>query len=99
MVKTYDALKAAGKNFEVIFVSSDQDLDGFEEYFGSMPWKAVPFENEDLRQEIGNHFGVRGIPQLIILNSEAKIISKDGRTEVTKDKEKAFDKWSAAASA
>lgn len=29
---------------EIVFVSSDRDEDGFQQYFGSMPWMAVPFQ-------------------------------------------------------
>ena len=33
---------AASKNFEVVFVSSDRDQKSFDEYYGEMPWLAVP---------------------------------------------------------
>jgi nucleoredoxin len=29
---------------EIVFVSSDRDPAGFQQYFGSMPWMAVPFQ-------------------------------------------------------
>jgi nucleoredoxin len=29
---------------EMVFVSSDRDEGGFQQYFGSMPWMAVPFQ-------------------------------------------------------
>jgi len=94
--KTYQDLIKESKPFEIIFVSSDQDEDSFKEYFGSMPWKAISFEKEDVRTALGEKFGIRGIPALIVLNSEGKVISKDGRAEVMKSKEKAFDTWSSA---
>jgi nucleoredoxin len=28
---------------EIVFVSSDRDPGGFQQYFGCMPWMAVPF--------------------------------------------------------
>lgn len=30
---------------EMVFVSSDRDEGGFQQYFGSMPWMAVPFQS------------------------------------------------------
>ena len=96
--KTYQDLIKESKPFEIIFVSSDQDEDSFKEYFGSMPWKAISFEKEDVRTALGEKFGIRGIPALIVLNSEGKVISKDGRAEVMKSKEKAYDAWVSASS-
>ncbi|CAF1176527.1 unnamed protein product [Rotaria sordida] len=29
--------------FEIVFVSSDEDEKSFNEYFQTMPWKAIPF--------------------------------------------------------
>jgi len=39
--------KMSGKDFEVVFVSSDKDESQFNEYYGSMPWLALPFINRD----------------------------------------------------
>ena len=36
-----------GKNFEVVFVSSDRDEDSFKEYYAEMPWLALPFADRD----------------------------------------------------
>jgi nucleoredoxin len=96
LATTYNNIIKEGKAFDLVFVSSDQDEDSFKEYFGSMPWKAVPFSDEERRQKIGEDFGIRGIPALIVVNSQGQVISKDGRTDVTKHKEKAFDTWAAA---
>ena len=63
--QTYLQLKAAGKDFEVVFCSFDRSQKDFEEYFGTMPWLAVPFDRADLRQSLGNTFDVSGIPTLL----------------------------------
>ena len=36
-----------GKNFEVVFASSDRDEESFNEYYATMPWLAVPFSDRD----------------------------------------------------
>ena len=36
-----------GDLLEIIFVSSDRDEEGFDEYFGEMPWLALPFDNRE----------------------------------------------------
>ena len=47
----YNKLAAQGKNFEVIFASSDRDASAFAEYFGTMPWKAIPYEVRRVSQQ------------------------------------------------
>ncbi len=34
----YNTAKKEGKNFEIIFVSSDQDEASFNDYYTEMPW-------------------------------------------------------------
>jgi nucleoredoxin len=68
---------------EVVFVSADSDLDGFNEYYADMPWLAVPFENRAKESELSGKFGVEGIPALIVVDGEGNLVTKDGRTKVT----------------
>lgn len=89
----YNNLLKEGKAIEIVFVSSDQDQEGFEDYFGSMSWKAIPYADEERRQALGEQFGIRGIPALIILNKDGAAVDKDGRATVMKHKEKAFESW------
>ena len=44
----------AKKNFEIIFVSSDQSADQFEEYYKEMPWLALNFNERALKVEATN---------------------------------------------
>ena len=48
--KFYQKVKAAqGDKFEIVFVSSDQDENQFNGYFGEMPWLAVAFTDAEKR--------------------------------------------------
>eukprot|EP01052_Picozoa_sp_SAG31_P041140 SAG31_NODE_6156_length_2145_cov_2.099218_3_plen_313_part_00 len=38
LVQTYSALKQQNRDLEVVFISSDRDQAGFNEYLGQMPW-------------------------------------------------------------
>jgi len=49
LAEFYQQMKAAGKPFEVIFVSSDKDGAQFREYHGSQPWHAVPFGSKEMQ--------------------------------------------------
>lgn len=45
LVETYNTMKDAGKKFEIVFASSDRDEAAFDEYFGEMPWLALPYDD------------------------------------------------------
>jgi len=85
LAEIYRNLKAAGKKFEVVFVSSDQDYEGFNAYFAEMPWLALPYDKRETKQELSSKFGVSGIPTLILLNPDGSTITQDGRSMVVSD--------------
>ena len=79
--KIYLDLKKQNAPFEIVFCSADKDQKGFEEYFSSMPWLAVPFENEEIRQNLSSLFEVSGIPRFVMLSPEG-VINPNAREEV-----------------
>jgi len=85
LVKTYNTLKEAGTDFEIIFVSSDRDQASFDEYFGEMPWKALNFEDREAKAALSDAFDVEGIPSLQILDANGKVITSNGRSVVSSD--------------
>lgn len=94
----YEALAEQDETaMEIVFVSSDGDTHSFNEYFGSMPWTAVPFDSKSIIEDLGQKFGVRGIPTFIVLNaSTGSIVDADGRSTVAGargDTNKAMKKW------
>jgi len=93
LAKTYKLLTEQGKNFEIVFVSSDNDDSGFTEYFNSMPWKALPYSERDRKASLSKKFKVSGIPTLVILDPSGAIITKDGRTQIDGDPEGANFPW------
>jgi thiol-disulfide isomerase/thioredoxin len=54
---------------KIVFVSSDQDENQFQAYYGKMPFLSLPFSNRSLAQHAKSVFGVRGIPSLVIIDS------------------------------
>jgi len=85
LISTYNKLKAAGKPFEIIFVSSDRDKASYEEYFATMPWLSIGYGQDDRKAELSRHFEVDGIPTLIILNEHHKVITAEGRGAIGAD--------------
>lgn len=78
-------MKGKNTDFEVVFVSSDRDQAGFDEYFSEMPWFALPYSNRAAKNSLSNKFKVQGIPSLVVLDSDGKIITSEGRMAVTND--------------
>lgn len=70
LAQWYGSLDPNGRTIEVVFLSADHDKSSFLTYFAHMPWLAVNHD-EDTREELLAYIGVRGIPQLAVL---------DGRT-------------------
>jgi len=82
--KAYEAITGAGKDFEVIFCSGDRDQEAFKEYLNDMPWKALPFK-DSREKELSALFEVSGIPHLVILDENDKVITDNGRSAVGAD--------------
>lgn len=77
----YNDMIAAHEDFEIIFISSDRDAQSFQSYYESMSFCALPFTEAHIKN-LGTKFGVRGIPTLIFLDNEARIVEEDGRSLV-----------------
>lgn len=83
----YKKLNEQGKRFEVIFCSSDRDEASFKEYFATMPWLALQFD-DPRKKALSKHFDISGIPCLVIVEGDAKtVITKSGRGPVMEDTE------------
>jgi len=73
---------SAAKSFETVFVSSDRDQGAFDEYYGEMPWLALPFSNRDAKDALSKKYKVQGIPSLVVLGPDGKVVTTDGRSKV-----------------
>ncbi|RHY69452.1 hypothetical protein DYB30_006632 [Aphanomyces astaci] len=83
----YKTLQASGKPFEIVFVSSDKDQASFDEYFGEMPWAAVPFAARDVHSALNSLYKVQGIPTLVIVDEHGNTINPNARSKVSQDPE------------
>ena len=41
-----------GSKFDIVFVSSDRDQGSFDEYYGEMPWLALPYDQRDMKVSV-----------------------------------------------
>ncbi len=94
LVNMANELRAEGKSFEVVFVSSDRsekDMLAYMKDYG-MPWVAVPHRG-DVATALAKRYGVRGIPMLVVIDREGNTLSTNGRGDVAAKGAAAFDDW------
>merc|ERR1711971_520602 len=58
-----------------------------------MPWLALDSKLRDEKDELSNHFGIEGIPSLIIVDKDGSVINKEGRTALSSDPTGAEFPW------
>jgi hypothetical protein len=84
LVEMYDVLKEAfpTHGLEMVFVTSDRDAMSFGQYFATMPWLSIPFENvAAYKQMLSFTYGVQGIPSLVVLDSiSGQIVAPNSET-------------------
>ena len=64
------------KMIEIVFLSADHDEHGFQNYYSTMPWTAVPYD-DDGREGLMAHIRVQGIPRLAVLDGRTGRIIED----------------------
>ena len=96
LVKFHETCHRRKAPFEVIFVSSDKSAEDMSEYMKGekMPWLAIPYEDQEGISALKSLYQVGGIPTLVIIDNKGKVISNDGRWDVTILGDKAFKAWS-----
>ena len=81
LVEWYNGFKAKHPDFELVFVSSDQDEDAMEEYIegDNMPWPYVKFEKA--KEEIFRKYSSDGIPYLVLIDENGKDLTGQSGNE------------------
>ncbi|XP_050205656.1 probable nucleoredoxin 2 isoform X2 [Mercurialis annua] len=67
LVETYEQLKRNDSNFEVVFVSSDENLNAFDNYRAPMPWLSIPFSDLETKKALDRKYNIESIPCLVVL--------------------------------
>jgi len=95
------------KHLSIVYVSSDRDIDEYNEYIKNRNWLAIPFESAQ-RTNIKKHFKTcahreleeldidrkHEIPTIIVIDSETEgIITPNGADDLDDLGAKAFDHW------
>ncbi|GFP97737.1 probable nucleoredoxin 2 [Phtheirospermum japonicum] len=70
LANAYVQLKNHDPGFEIVFVSSDEDQNAFDDHRASMPWLAIPFSDLETKRALNRRFDIEGIPCLVILQQD-----------------------------
>jgi len=96
-----EKFRAANKaDFEVVLVSGDGSAKAQQAYMQkySMEWPAIPFEAPQ-RNGAFDRFGVRGIPALVVVDANGKLLERDGRGQIANNPADFRPRWLPAAKA
>jgi nucleoredoxin len=77
LVEAYQAIKAKNPDFEIVFVSSDEDADAMRDYMKEykMAWPALRFDAKKSIREVKRPAHERGIPNLVFMDADGKTLS------------------------
>jgi nucleoredoxin len=78
----FTLLKEEGKQFEIVFVSSDEDEESARNYFNEMSWNMmIPFDDQETKDLLDSKYEVSGIPTLVLINGDTgATMTTDGRS-------------------
>jgi nucleoredoxin len=81
LVEWYNDFKAKHPDFELVFVSSDQDEAAMKEYIegDKMPWPYVKFDKA--KEEIFRKYSSDGIPYLVLIDENGKDLTGQSGNE------------------
>ncbi|CAK0829655.1 unnamed protein product [Prorocentrum cordatum] len=81
------------KGMRCVLISSDRDESSFDEYFGSMPWLALPYAERPRKEALSAYFGVQTIPTLAMVDAQGRILTTEARNAVVADPEGSQYPW------
>jgi nucleoredoxin len=85
----YEAYRTRDPNFEIIFVSSDQEESEMLSYFKNDHgnYLALPFENRQAKTDLSDIFNVEGIPTFVVCSADGQTLNANARGKVAQGAE------------
>lgn len=77
LLEKYLEAKEKGLYVEVVYVPWDKKQAHFDEFFGEMPWWALPFNDPQI-QHLNAKYKVTTVPRLVICSQDGKLVTDDG---------------------
>ena len=81
------------RQFEIVFVSKDTKKEEWFDHYKQMPWLSLAYDSPKIN-ELQKHFGIVGIPALIILEAKTGfVVQTKGRKDLKEDVKGVFEQW------
>ena len=95
LVHFYERMEQENKPFEVVLISDDRSVADMLVHMKelAMPWPAIPLTDGSRQIQLKQQFVVMGLPVLVVMDDSGQIITTDGRADVMRKKEKAYEVW------
>lgn len=78
--------RSSALGLEIVFVSSDEDAEHFDEYAAEMPWARLRFADRAVKDELAQLYEIEGIPALVFVDAATgAVITREGRARVSAD--------------
>ena len=82
------------RHLEIIYCSCDELEEEFNMSVSSqMPWLVIPYDNNDIKEQLFTKYSVDSIPLLVIIDKEGKIIISLNKTEIDLLDDNSFSGW------
>ena len=89
----YNEVNIDSKQIEVVFISSDNDEQGFKETYAQMPWLTFPFSSAK-HAELKEKFDIIGVPMVLVCDAETGfMVTKKGRKDIFDIGVRAISSW------
>jgi nucleoredoxin len=88
----YNELNGSEKVIEVVFLSGDKTQEEFDQYYGEMPWLALPRGDSRLAI-LAKKFEVKGVPRLIVVKQDGTVVENSGVRKVTEEGPAAIEEY------
>eukprot|EP00808_Paulinella_micropora_P029053 g75979.t1 len=83
LIAFYNKVRAVNKEkFEVVFISLDREEEAWKNYYASMPWHAMSFDDDDGKKRLCEKYAVNSIPTLILVDGQGKLKDLSGNLYV-----------------
>lgn len=90
----YNSVNTSASLVEVIYVSCDQDLSTFQEYYSSMPWLAIDYAEKGRRERLCKDFNATCIPKLVLIGKDGSFRCDSCRGDVeTAGAAEVLERW------
>eukprot|EP00934_Nitzschia_sp_Nitz4_P004486 Nitzschia sp. Nitz4//scaffold49_size126201//25409//27032//NITZ4_003632-RA/size126201-augustus-gene-0.8-mRNA-1//-1//CDS//3329553119//4476//frame0 len=80
----FHQLQSKREEYEIVFCSMDRNEDEYKAYSETMPWWCLPYAVETL-PTLTMKFHAHGMPHLVVIDSDRKLITRDGVDSLTQD--------------